>query len=162
MTEEVLPERRLIFLDIDGVMNSRRSMEEMRKQGNPYLFDPEAMRQLNRIIAQTGAEVVISSTWRHGWKIAQLRKHFEDQGFIGTIIDYTPTRPYNRTRGQEILEWLQESSSKNKKQKIRFVIIDDDTDMEPLMKHLVRTSMRTGLTELQAGIAIDRLKGVTW
>jgi hypothetical protein len=93
---------RIVFLDVDGVMNSHRHFAAMRRDGRPpvpqsvhhlyhsgdgrmplsYHFDPEAMAALNHIIEKTRARVVISSTWRD-WKLTELHQHFAWQGYRG-------------------------------------------------------------------------------
>src|SRR5687767_10572458 len=53
---------KIVFLDIDGVLNTRRSCHAQR--GRPRPFDVDAISALNRVLRQTGARVVMSSTWR--------------------------------------------------------------------------------------------------
>ena len=83
--------RRILFLDIDGVLNGKDWAVENIGRGNegwsPYVFDPRTVRQLNRILEITGAEIVISSSWRHAWTLEQLQKHFKKQRVVGKIID---------------------------------------------------------------------------
>jgi hypothetical protein len=47
---------KIIFLDIDGVLNAGCDDE-------PFIFS-ECAQRLNRIIQETGAQVVLSSAWR--------------------------------------------------------------------------------------------------
>ena len=156
----------LIFLDIDGVMNNRPWIQSLSKQDdpNPYLFDPQNVEALNMILDQTGADIVISSAWRHGKKLNWLRKHLRRQGVRGHVLDVTPDGcfqkdfPENWVRGHEIELWLKRHTDG----KAVFVILDDDNDMGPLMDRLVQTSMTTGLTVAEANKAIEMLKGVTW
>src|SRR5262245_44636877 len=63
-------EWRVVFLDIDGVLNSGRNC--MRQQGKSRPFDPDAITAINHILEQTGATVVVSSTWRIGRSVAEL------------------------------------------------------------------------------------------
>jgi len=58
---------KVLFLDIDGVLNASYESEP--------LILPECARRFNRIIRETGAKVVISSSWRnfvHGGLMIQL------------------------------------------------------------------------------------------
>ena len=66
---------KIIFLDIDGVLNSedwyRKRHEEVpqHEQSAQYPFyelDPELVSNLNLIIQKTEAKVVVSSTWITG------------------------------------------------------------------------------------------------
>lgn len=52
---------RLLFLDIDGVLNCH---EDIFATGI-HTIDPVKVRRLNRIVRETGAEIVISSAWRY-------------------------------------------------------------------------------------------------
>lgn len=64
---------KIIFLDIDGVLNHedfyRERFEKRYDDGaieHPYSeIDPKTVQRLNKIIEETGANIVISSTWRH-------------------------------------------------------------------------------------------------
>ena len=51
---------KLIFLDVDGVLNSAEWLET--NQGE---IDPAKVRLLKQMIDATGAKVVLSSTWRN-------------------------------------------------------------------------------------------------
>jgi len=156
---------KIIFLDFDGVMNNRQwSLDAWDKHNNPYLFDPQNVAALNRITDQTGAKIVISSSWRHGWDLPKLRAHLLEQGVKAEVIDITPTGslmdhfPEDWGRGHEIDLWLKEHTDG----KAVFVILDDDNDMVPHLDRHIHTSMKRGLTMEQAGRAIEMLKGVTW
>ena len=48
---------KVIFLDIDGVLNI----------DSDRTISVEKIKLLSTIIKQTGAEVVLSSSWRYGW-----------------------------------------------------------------------------------------------
>ena len=52
---------KLLFLDIDGVLN-RHNFNQVA--GSNTLL-PECVEQLNRIIHETGAKIVLSSAWRY-------------------------------------------------------------------------------------------------
>lgn len=165
---------RIVFLDFDGVLNSSqwlaapRNLEDIKrlvKEFPPpadYLpdwarqtcserdallaiasLDPGAVQLVGRLVAATGAQVVVSSTWRHGMTIAGLQWMLAARGFHGKVLDSTPSTWTLRTRGQEIAAWLYEHEGEVD----RFVILDDDSDMEPYMDRLVLTSRETGLTE---------------
>lgn len=59
-----------LFLDIDGVLNTGRYSNYLVENGlcetdaDGYLFDPEAVQNLEYIIEATDAKIVITSTWR--------------------------------------------------------------------------------------------------
>ena len=58
--------KKVIFLDIDGVLNTSRwhnQVESSKLQDEyGYLFDPVAVANLAKIIEETGADIVISSS----------------------------------------------------------------------------------------------------
>ena len=52
---------KVIFLDIDGVLNSDETPNPRRF---PYIVDHQLLGRFRELIAKTGATVVLSSTWR--------------------------------------------------------------------------------------------------
>lgn len=53
--------RRVLFLDIDGVLNGH----EYDPEAKSCSINPECVRRLNRVLDATGCEVVLSSAWRY-------------------------------------------------------------------------------------------------
>lgn len=167
---------KIIFLDFDGVLNSHNwckvrstiiDSHSIFAQYPFYEIDPTAIINLNRIISETGAKVVISSTWRLGRTPEQLMDILKPCGFVGEIIDCTPHMRFHKAyddsvpRGCEIKGWLsakgfnripwskqQQLEVIEKAQVKNYVILDDDIDMLYCQKeHFVNTSEFTGLTE---------------
>jgi hypothetical protein len=164
-----------IFLDIDGVLNSQQIMKEeveakKKKQLGEVRYElsldnphPEHIKWLNKITDATGAELVISSTWRHDCTDPIIwMRFFALLGITGHIAGFTPVR--HTFRGTEILEWILEHIDghwKNKpdeeKLKIDSIcILDDDSDMLFLTPFLVLTR-KEGLREKEALEAIEVL-----
>ena len=62
--------KKIIFLDFDGVLNTEHYQNYLTHERKPWqdkhgaLFDPEAVRQLKRIVDVTKADIVIESSWR--------------------------------------------------------------------------------------------------
>ena len=142
---------KVIFLDIDGVLNNYHTLGMDRYVPKPLIegdafhdhLSPYCMRALNDIINTTGAKVVVSSTWRYGETNKRLQALFEAYGFKGEVIGSTPSLG-DKERGYEIQMWLND----NKKLNIEsFVIIDDDSDMVHLLKYLIITGRENGLTK---------------
>lgn len=154
----------IIFLDMDGVMNSLRWHDEFKEKhgrGPAAIrplesIDPAAVKRLNWIISATGAKLVISSSWRHGYKQVEFREILQSAGVRGEMIDFTPTRLNVSERGGEIDAWLSKRDDVE-----RFVILDDDSDMEPHMEHLLKTSWKEGLLDWHAQVAIKVLRDGT-
>jgi hypothetical protein len=130
---------KIIFLDIDGVLNHEvfyiERFEKCYDAGEiayPYSeIDPKSVNNLNQLIKETGAEVVISSTWRHSG-INYCKDALEFHGFIGKIIDKTPDlRSDDCLRGNEILKWIKDNEPLVGPYYnfTEYVILDDDSDM---------------------------------
>lgn len=55
---------KVIFLDIDGVLNTKYWENMKVRDQYGHTFDPNSVANLARIIEETGAEIVISSSWK--------------------------------------------------------------------------------------------------
>ena len=137
--------RRVVFLDIDGVLAPIRLWD---RYGD---LDPACIQVLNEIVACGEADVVVSSTWRHGKTVAELQEMLEAQGFAGRVLDKTPTSMDGARRGEEIDAWLAENTVSG------YVIIDDHADMGELRGRLVLTHPGHGLQPAEAPRAIALL-----
>lgn len=154
----------LIFLDIDGVLNSHRSV--FSEDETP--LDPENIACFNRIVSATGAGIVVISTWRYFTPFDELRRYFAEAGILGEIVDIAPdliTGVSNEaarlvTRGQEVHAWFAEQGAADPCAPGEvFVILDDRADHEPYLDRLVLTSIECGLTDADADRAIALLTG---
>jgi hypothetical protein len=141
--------RRVIFLDVDGVLAPIRRWD---RYGD---LDPACIRVLNEIVAGAGAEVVVSSTWRYGRTVAELQQMLEAEGFAGRVVDTTPVGAPGADRGEEIAAWLAAHPVAG------YVIIDDHGNMGPLRPHLVQTHPAQGLQPADAPRAITLLQRAT-
>lgn len=133
---------RIIFLDIDGVLNSERwyrgrapAMHEAKADH----IDPAGVGLVNQLIVRTDAKVVISSTWRHFGEDF-VKGVLVSRGFIGEIIGITP--PLGYPRGREIQAWIDDAPVPP----LSLVILDDNSDMLHLKSRLVLTKSKTGIT----------------
>lgn len=132
---------KVIFLDIDGVLNVYNNT----KDRFGFTFHKPFEDNLRWIIEETGAKIVISSTWKIDG-IEYLKDMWYERGLPGDIIGITPNEVdvvekgtcdfYDQVdRGYEIQQWLDEHSVDS------FCIIDDIDDMLPLHKNnFVKTS----------------------
>ena len=179
---------KVIFLDIDGVLNSndwyvyRRDaveMDSVEAQYPFYEFDPRAVERLNRIIKETGAKIVVSSSWRSGETVESLQFLFDRVGIVGEVVGLTPhlwcKKPYEEfdgyrvPRGCEIdwwldnhgefqrINWSKEEQAKYEEKSIvkNYIILDDDSDMlYGQREHFVKTANGFGLTDELADEAI--------
>jgi Swiss Army Knife RNA repair-like protein len=137
--------RRVIFLDIDGVLAPIRRWDRYED------LDPACIQVLNQIVAGSGADVVVASTWRHGKTVAELQDMLDAQGFAGCVLDKTPSDLAGAARGDEIAAWLVAHAV------VGCVIIDDHADMGELRSHLVQTHPAHGLQPAHVPRAIALL-----
>ena len=135
-----------IFLDIDGVLNSKDWFEQNKNITGYIEINPKKVKLLKEIVEQTGAIIILSSTWRelaaHDDRpehemYTYLKTSLEKFGL--SISDQTPYIQQNRP--QEIKAWLENNTNEGD----RYVILDDDYSYEAykqcvLEGHLVRTS----------------------
>lgn len=159
--------RPVIFLDVDGVLNSidyaERCNAEGRRWGGHHFIDPAAVARLDALVRATGARVVVSSSWRIGTRTWKLQRLLAEKGFTGRLDGRTPIlRPWRggrgRTRierGDEIACWMSQHGIEAE----RVVILDDDSDMAHLAPRLVRTAHGLGLTDGDVALALALLTG---
>ncbi len=146
------PGRPLLFLDIDGVLNSE-SWARRTAQRGVWGVDPDAVRHLNALLERSDAAVVLSSTWRRTYGLPETVVRLEDAGlqyaerFIGVTPHITGV-----ARGYEVNAWLSDHQWRGP-----FACLDDDGDFLP-GQPLVQTSTYLGLTaeEVEACVAILR------
>lgn len=147
--------KRLIFLDLDGVV---ASVEYLRhRRSGDTLVEPAKCELLNQL---EGAEIVISSSW--GYDGGKTEETLRDAGLKLPIVGYT-THVYQDwiCRGNEIERWLQEHAGGmgtkwgddylHKNYQIfdyEYAIVDDNDDMLiGQIGHIVKTNEDTGLTQ---------------
>jgi hypothetical protein len=152
---------KIIFLDIDGVLNCEdayrggecKYIEWINQYGDPdhhQSFCSWNKEWLNKLIEESGAKIVVSSTWRRSG-IEWLKRVWEIEGMSGEIIGVTSvlrnsSLDYTIPRGCEIDKWLadagfyhinwdreQQDTVIEKSGIENYIIIDDDSDM--LYKH---------------------------
>ncbi len=158
--------RRVIFLDVDGVLNNRELFRSLKNQAFPrnHAIDPALVARLNEIVAATGADCVLSSSWRYGFDAPDFEAVLRGFGFVGRVVDRTPravAAPGSasgilaaRIRGDEIQEWLDINPGVT-----AFVILDDESDMGHLVDKLVKTEFGAGLQRQHVERAIAMLTG---
>lgn len=137
---------KVIFLDIDGVMNNDRLIEQF---GCDAIGD-NFVDLLKEIVDKTKAKIVLSSTWRlfqKSRKIVQATLNSKGMEFIDCTIDGQDFKNgirkklgHHVERREEIQEWL------NRHEVGDFVILDDDSDAE-IKGHFFQTDFENGLTQ---------------
>ena len=115
--------RKIIFLDVDGVLNNENWIKDTKTD-----LIPEKIELLKEIVEKTGAKIVLSSSWRvmktelpldvGNPMLEYLEKELKKYGL--TIYDKTPVIGYNRPK--EIKAWLEKKGIED----VQFVSLDDD------------------------------------
>lgn len=143
---------RVIFLDFDGVLNSEAFLRQRPAERNHRddILDQVAVGHLNRIVEQSRAAVVVSSTWRLEYSREQLQNLLALHGFRSSVLDVTPSQ--SGGRGVEIQSWLDDQKG------VRgYVVLDDMLIEGKPGKRQVRTTMEEGLIERHVEVALDFL-----
>jgi hypothetical protein len=102
---------RCIFLDHDGVICLSNNWGGRAKKWSKYRsenpesssdkrdapvevrfddFDEKAVRILNQILEETGAEIVVSSDWKRWANVEEMGEYYESKGIIRKPIALTP------------------------------------------------------------------------
>lgn len=155
---------KILFLDVDGVLNSgrwlyeRNARKESRDDGDERALedrfnhlvlpvermdsvDPDAVARLNGLLTRVETKVVVSSTWRLG---RSARETFDVLTAFGVEADFFDVTPdIGGRRGRQIDRWLEN----HKGMVTKFAIVDDDADMEPHHARLVKTTFQDGLLD---------------
>ena len=145
--------RKVLFLDVDGVLNNGIWASKMFEQGirvyDDHLLEENALRLLQRIIYATGARIVVSSSWRHDRKAYHK---LEQQLFRYGLRVLCKTQGTDTDRGRDIGLYLEQHPDVEK-----FAILDDDPDVGNYADHLVQTDPDKGLTGAEAFCCIRLL-----
>lgn len=146
--------QRIVFLDIDGVLNTPTSprapfaMDEANVWPLISLFD-----EIEELGIGAVPDIVISSSWRHGslatWD-RHIRKALAEAGWADApIIGRTPELPEGR--GAEIQAWLIENFGEDFAEHVVFAILDDDIHdmLDSQLPFVVKCETERGLTRTE-------------
>ena len=139
----------IIFLDIDGVLNSDKYFSSIEDKENRYTdpvakllldIDMTKVKLLLKVVNISQAKIVISSTWRRMKLYPSIKEALINIGL--PIVGETPF--LEGQRGEEIRAYLADNQVDN------FCIIDDEVfkDYKELEDNLIKTNYyQDGLTE---------------
>jgi len=164
---------KIIFLDIDGVVNtlmiSDQPFDTLRgvverdgfyfclcNSDDGMVSNQQAIMWLNKLCKDTGAKIVISSTWRRFERKYTTEQCLRNSGLLSEIEVIGATPYTGGERGDEIQEWIEKYYPKGN---VRFVILDDDSDMGDLISHLVRCNVDHGFGYPEYRAAVRILEG---
>jgi len=155
---------KVIFLDIDGVCNTFQKRidptishqhwtpEILKAHGVELGVRPELMNQVNEILTEVEAFVVITSSWRLSeWE--KVKGLIEDYLLPGDVIGKTPYLP-ELTRGDEILAWLKDNLDVT-----HYVVLDDSAEenFPGVLDNFVRIDHHVGISDDDVAKAVKIL-----
>ena len=151
---------KLIFLDVDGVLNTHKTIRQLACCPEIKFVDTRKVLRLREIVERTGAKIVLSSTWRFG---AMPDAFFLEREALHELVaefkrlrcplwfDITPYFAQAK-RWQEINGWLMNHDIED------FIILDDvGEELKPFADKLILTDPRQGLTKERMEFAISLL-----
>lgn len=153
---------KVIFLDIDGVLNTSETFkirEQIEKETGIWNIEIDEFRvaYLKQIIDETGAKVVLSSSWKKDFenidgKVVPI--HEKGEGLLNILNKHgiglydILKKGYDLNREDLITIWLSEHPNVES-----FIIIDDETThlKRFVGKELIKTSI------LEAGVMLKNM-----
>lgn len=143
---------KVIFLDIDGVMVTEKSV---RGYHDTERFLPSAVENLDDIVRRTGAKIVITNTWRIGNDVSNIQRIFKRNGMrnsrsiIGTTARLSD---YNVAKSKEINKWISDSKD------IDGYVVIDDTPINDLAANQVLVNSVDGIAAINVNDVVRRLR----
>lgn len=168
-----------IFLDIDGVMNNQEDWlwkvnNDMEQFKNHCMFCDEAWSMLANVCRETGAKVILSSSWRLNLveicergcvpQFKPRRENYYETAMLLQYFDYYGielaglTTPHYDFRGKQITEYVKRFFAPEDK----WIVIDDEiSDIYGYVPstQIVATYFTTGLQQEHCDYIINYFKG---
>jgi len=127
---------KFILLDIDGVMVPANSWKRVEIDVDGfYKFNPNSQLELNRLLMQSGAIIILTTTHRSKYNKYKwneiLRSRLKYTFDVRIIDDYLAFKSENNNRFNEIMQWGVGPGQNN-----QYVILDDDKSLYNLPYHI--------------------------
>ena len=152
--------KKIVFLDIDGVLNSNFWNENHQREiSDGTLIDESKVKLLCKLVKDTDAQIILHSGWKYWFdsdlkplckEADKLSDLLEKEGL--TIAGVTPdhatdeirtSKRFSLVKAGEILAWLEQHNDVDE-----WVVLDDlDLHNAVIEMHQVRTDQRIGLTD---------------
>lgn len=143
---------KIIFLDIDGVLNTKNNRERLKNINKVddwdynNIFDKTSLGNLKDIVMITKANIVLHSSRRGTDALMKpLKIQFMDNGLWRYYIGETPKLSENWSNGtekeDEIYRYINTNINIEK-----CVILDDDVSLFKNLEHLVQIDYINGIT----------------
>lgn len=158
--------KKVIFLDIDGVLNTGEGPNAPQDRFGDA-FNPNAIENLSKVIAEAGAEIVVSSSWKF-FGLDGMQEMWKERNLPGQVIGITPNTISDEMllnanlddmdslcfKGLEIKEWL----AKHGKMIDNYAILDDENSFLPEQQpHFVKTNPECGISKEDVNRVIEIL-----
>lgn len=162
---------KVLFLDIDGVLNSNFYNDGHQTEiSDGTLIDEEKIKLLALLVKETKAEIILHSGWRF-WFDAELKplcteanklvrqlekEHLYISGVTPdlTTEEIRKTRKFSLVKADEILLWIKLHDNVTE-----WVVLDDlDLHNDQISQHQVKTDPTIGLTLANVKQAVKILK----
>lgn len=158
----------VLFLDFDGVLNNtqwfflqHKKRKEAERLGKVIKYshhdqlDPGNLRNLENLVNRVpGLLLTISSTWRKGKTIDELRNYLTPYVQRSRVVGITPDDP-SQLRHVEITRWLKSNEGKVG----AWAAVDDDIfDMIPLGENFFHVDRERGLTHDRVNDVVEFFK----
>jgi len=140
---------KVIFLDHDGVIclsdNWGNRFKKQKSWGKRKLsmsplsmpveyrfdnFDEKAVKVLNEILEETGAEIVVSSDWKNWATVEEMGEYYESKGIIKKPIAFTDSILYD---DYDDFPW----HNKSELEQTRSLVIAQYIGQNPVITHWV-------------------------
>ena len=150
---------KVLFLDIDGVLNSNFWKDSHQTEiSDGALIDEEKIKLLASLVKETDSEIILHSGWRFWFdtelkplckeanKLVELLEK-ENLHISGVTPDLTTeeirkTKKFSLVKADEILLWINLHNSVTE-----WVVFDDlDLHNDKIKRHQVKTDQTIGLT----------------
>ena len=152
---------KVIFLDIDGVLNCVETKEKCKAYVG---IDDKMVSWLKRIVEATGAQIVLSSSWKHDWEPINKEAQNEFGFYVDRALKKHSLTAIDKTyesnsehRGEGIIQWVRTHEVDS------FIILDDewyDFKELGLQSRVIKTEFydeNGGLTDDHVELAIELL-----
>lgn len=152
---------KVIFLDVDGVLNTNSDAGT----GRSDVLRPILLQRLGSIVSATSCKIVLSSSWRFHPELCTILtsalvqvSKIPSDAVIGMTGE---ARSGTVARAEEIGEWLDRTMRQGRTPIASWVVIDDLPlgGVPYLAGHFVRVDPRVGLTAKNVKSAINILNG---
>lgn len=149
----------IIFLDFDGVMITTPAWKQAELDKDGFLkFNPRSANNLEKIITEMNASIILTTTHRINYSIKEWREIFINRGIHAvsiTKINDVQQLSKMGNRASEINDWFNVHGDP-----VNYVIIDDDLSINGLPEHIKK---RCVLTKSMIGLddeATEKVLGI--